>query len=224
VAVLAKMRKVHNKRVVVYSSFFERGIQLFSKFLTSKNLQHVMLTPKSTDVEEVLKDFEQGNMPIILLHPDYTHGLSIRGARQLHVLEPLLSFAQQQQLVARVSRFQSHDMLPMQQRNVAVFFWYASMQGVMGWLRKHAEGMLQWSYQQPYTNYFMRTLDFAQDLTPDALVLQETNNLLEISTELKIVKEFNRNTKKQGRSQCCVWEPDQRKLTKCLQAYSGMYC
>ena len=41
----------------------------------------------------------------------------------MHILEPVVNTALQEQIIGRVVRFKSHEMLPPEQRKVDVFLW-----------------------------------------------------------------------------------------------------
>jgi hypothetical protein len=154
-----------------------------------------------------------------------TEGISIPGANQFHILEPMLSYAQQQQLVERVSRYESHTFLPIQQRKVHVYFWYASVSGIIQNIRKHISGMKQWIFIELNKNYFSRTLDYTQDATPDYNVKMNIGKLQNLADELKKNKRSTSNAlveKSKNKESCCIWEPDESKISECLQKHNKM--
>jgi ribosomal protein L25 (general stress protein Ctc) len=206
----------------VYSSFWEQGGQLFSEFLQEKGVTYEYITPETKSaVPSITKRFLSGETAVIILHPDMTEGVTIQGAKQMHVLEPVLSFAKQQQLVARVQRYQSHAMLPLEERHVDIFFWYASINGPLQWMRSTSQSMRQWSFKNINMNFLNRSLDFAQDMTPDFMVKQDLERLQAVVALFKSRPNTTANAilKSKANSQlepCCLWTPLAKNVDRCL--------
>jgi hypothetical protein len=232
--ILEKMADVDYSRIVVYSNFWEEGCLPFSNFLKTNDIQHRLISPDTSPdtISSILTGFQSGKVRVIILHPEMTEGLSILGARQLHILEPLLSYAKQQQLVARVVRFQSHHRLPVHKRHVDVFIWYASVENLLQHFKRHAVGIKQWFSKQAHVNYFARTFQFVQDLTPDALAMQNLEKLQELVDGLKSHKmsKFGADSHvptsddSSQMTQCCLWEPDASAVERCLKKRSNNMC
>ena len=230
-SVFATMKKAGLSRVVIYSNFWEEGALLFADFLAAQNVHHALIEPNlgPDAINVTLEQFETGKLPVIILHPSMTEGLSIKGARQMHVLEPLLSYAKQQQLVARVVRYQSHIMLPLKERNVKVFTWYASVNGLLQFIRRHTTTFKQWLTSQAHVGYFQRTMEFTQDVTPDFMAMQKMDELQSIVDSLKnkSFKSFTANAQVPAdefdnkMEQCCIWEPDASAVATCMDRYQS---
>lgn len=117
------------QKTVIYSNYFENGILSFARYLDSKGLteQYAILKPdaKSDEQSRIVADFNSGKTPILLLHPEITEGISLKGARQFHVMEPVLNSTVLEQVVSRAVRYQSHSALPENERHVDVYLWKA---------------------------------------------------------------------------------------------------
>ena len=109
-------------RCVVYSEL-AGGVHQFQKYLDEEHVKTALLSETLTDArkEEMLKKFEEGSIPVLLLSKNMYFGFTIKGARQLHVLEPIFDGATREQLYGRVNRYKSHAHLPLGQRNVDIY-------------------------------------------------------------------------------------------------------
>ncbi len=218
---LQEMEKVGNQRVVIYSNFWEQGSLLIAAHLKERGLKYAIIAPDTLDTQAILHGFAQGVVPILILHPKMTEGLSVMGARQLHIMEPFLSYSMQQQLVARVSRYLSHAMLPLPQRRVDVFQWYASVQSPIAKAKTHMEALKQWFFKESHLNYFRRTMEYTQDATPDFLAMQNMQKLQGLVDELKKNTHLTSTalTKDESKmKKCCIWEPDVARMQSCMNS------
>lgn len=114
---------------IVYTNFLEHGALLFQAFLESRRVPHVMLT--ETDAPNVtqakLSRFNTGGVRMAILQPGLTEGLSFKGVRHVHFLEPVMQQAVREQVVARAVRYMSHAHLPPAERKVTVHTWVVAM-------------------------------------------------------------------------------------------------
>ena len=164
----AILKKARGKRAVFYSSFAKNGILALAEFLKAEGEPHMYLDKGLNNVakEAMLEDFyaahETGAQCFLLLHPSYSEGISVRGAQQLHILEPIQLFAKKMQVVARTSRYLSHAHLPAAQRRVDVFQWYADVKGTLLWLRRAAVATKEWRELTPEVSML-----YAKRLSPE---------------------------------------------------------
>jgi hypothetical protein len=75
----------------------------------------------NTNQTNYLDEFKENKTKILLLHKDLYEGINIFGARQLHILEPVINYDKSKQLFARISRFKSHYHLPVEDRNCTIY-------------------------------------------------------------------------------------------------------
>ena len=160
-------------RTVVYSNFYENGILKLSSFLKAKGAKHRVLTPSMAPEakDRVVNGFRDRKIQIVLLHPSFTEGLSLLGAEQMHILEPILHPATEEQVIARVSRYRSHDHLPGPERRVQVSIWICTVRTILARLRKKSVQHRLWAEYQPWIGPWEHFSRFPQDVTPDSLFL-----------------------------------------------------
>ncbi len=116
-------------KTVVYSNYFENGIQAFAHFLDRHGLQgkYAILKPDLAPEKfaQIVADYNRDTVKLLLLHPEITEGISLKGTRQFHILEPVLNQTILDQVVARAVRYQSHAHLPEAERHVDIYNWKA---------------------------------------------------------------------------------------------------
>lgn len=117
---------------VVYSFFKKRsGIMVISKLLRLCGINVVEFHGSLNDKERknTLDNYNHQNnlrgerIQVILLTSAGIEGISLKGVRFLHILEPLDSKVKESQLIGRVSRFKSHNDLEKSERNVKILMY-----------------------------------------------------------------------------------------------------
>ena len=225
---LSTMRKTEGWGVVVYSSFWDQGIRLFARMLDTQRITYATITPDGAGTRHALQAFENRSVPVLLLHPNTNKGLAIRGVRQLHIMEPLLSSEELQQLQAHVVWYNSHKHEPPAQRRVLVYQWAASVAGLMQSFRRHTVMMRLWAQSNGHIAIRppRHELYFPADATPDALAALHlersdgfVNGLRNVKTADMADIQAMHNTR---RSKCCVWQPDDAALKACMAQYDRM--
>lgn len=120
----------HDEQTVLYSNYYETGILAFEKFLKRKNFNrsYGIIEPKMTpeQVKKVVSGYNSGEIKFLMLHPDITEGISLKGTQYLHILEPMLNGTAMEQVIGRTRRFQSHSHLPKDKQLVHVNMWQSS--------------------------------------------------------------------------------------------------
>jgi hypothetical protein len=115
------------QQTVVYSNYFDNGTLAFAQFLDRQGLKdkYEILRPELSVAAQrkLLQNYNTGVTKILLLHPEITEGISLKGTRRFHLLEPVLNSTILKQVVARSVRYQSHAHLPKEQRHVDVYMW-----------------------------------------------------------------------------------------------------
>lgn len=119
-------------QVAVYSNYFVNGIQRFASFLDRHGMkdQYILLTPDQSTEEQMktVDIFNNGQKRILLIHPEITEGISLKGTEQFHIMEPISNSALLDQIIGRATRFQSHTHLPKERRVVNVHLWEAQVE------------------------------------------------------------------------------------------------
>ncbi|MES2504896.1 MAG: DEAD/DEAH box helicase family protein [Myxococcota bacterium] len=130
--VLKAMTDKGLQKTVIYSNYFENGVKIFADYLEKNGLggKYAILLPSANAAEQsrLVAEYNSGAVPILLLHPEITEGISLRGTRQFHVLEPVLNSTILEQVIGRAVRYRSHLALPEAERHVDIYLW----QSVLG--------------------------------------------------------------------------------------------
>lgn len=138
-----------DNRVVVYSNFRDEGIDGFMEWLLktqnfrrtgARDYEYIICKEKSIGrtYEVVLwsnKQFEaitrwqhrlDDIFKILLISPMAREGLSLKGVRQFHLMEPSWNISDETQAIGRARRMTSHTHLPPDQQTVHVRRWIAT--------------------------------------------------------------------------------------------------
>jgi hypothetical protein len=120
----------HNEQTVIYSNYYHTGILAFKEFLKRHNYKepYAIIEPSMSieEVDIIVKNYNQEKIKLLMLHPEITEGISLRGTQYLHVLEPLLNSTVLEQVIGRTRRFKSHSHLPLEKQKVYVRMWQSS--------------------------------------------------------------------------------------------------
>lgn len=173
VAILDKIRKHSSRnkqnRAVFYSNYVKEGTCLFRDFLNRQGVSNEILHSKMTrqNTNKVLDDFRRQRIDVLILNPEFWEGVTIFGATQLHICEPMLNVARAEYIISRVAHLGS-DLST--KTPIYIFQWCCTTQNLLAKVAKLAR--------------FQSTVDvsryqYVQDLTPDALVQTRYNILLD---------------------------------------------
>lgn len=208
------LKTAKGKRAVFYSSFTKNGICLFKKFLESQGIKYLFLDSGITNEEKlnIIEKFKK-TTTFLLLHPKYTEGITVYGAQQLHILEPIPLIAKKEQVVARVIRYMSHSHLPVNERHVDIYQWACTNTSLLTKIRTNILSLKKWFLLAPEVFYTFKYTEFDQDLTPDSLVIKEELINIGIDKEITRLLEIE-NTK--SNIDCCIKFPSKSQQNSCL--------
>jgi len=120
----------NDEPTVIYSNYFQTGILAFEQFLHRQkfNRPYGIVHPNlpMEKVRDLVSDYNSGKIKLLMLHPEVTEGISLRGTQFLHILEPMLNNNVLEQVVGRTRRFQSHSHLPREMQLVNVMMWQST--------------------------------------------------------------------------------------------------
>jgi superfamily II DNA or RNA helicase len=178
---------------VVYSNFYKEGLQLFARYLDSIKIEYTILEASFTtkDIAKILADFKNKKIRILLLHPIYTEGLSIIGARQMHILEPVINLAKFTQLIGRVNRYQSHIHLPKPEQKIDIYVWVSTAQTLTSTIKKKLNILKEWLPSKQGVFISKLKSKFNLDISPDMLIINSQKNK---DSLLKAIQERVKNT------------------------------
>ena len=182
------------RQTVVYSSFWKEGTLKFSTYLTKRKVSHEVLDPRSSAQrkERTLAKFAQRHCNLLLLHPDFNEGISIKGAERLHILEPIATQATLQQVVARVKRMHSHAHLLPHERHVDVLIWHCQATRITDSIMKWGIQQREWWKYDSHVGPWADRKGFRTDITPDSLTLLQAETIS--STIVALQKAFTKTS------------------------------
>lgn len=116
-------------RGLVYSNYLEAGVEPVSQELSRRNIPHATFTGKlsKNQKEELVKNYNAGKTPVLLVSSAGGEGLDLKGTRAVHIMEPHWNNEKIKQVIGRSARYQSHSHLPKEQRLVDVYFHQAKL-------------------------------------------------------------------------------------------------
>jgi len=193
--------------VVIYSNYFENGILKLSVYLNKNGMKHEILNPfDAVDAQvKTLRAYNKGQVPILLLHPGFTEGISLHGTAQLHILEPIFVSQLFKQIKGRVIRYKSHAHLEESLRKVDLYVWRSS---ISYWTNLNHRMAVKENWQK----YFSELNDYSgwgsglvqvdpqavyKKTSPDSMVQLRVNDLDRTIDELRdLFKSHNIETNK----------------------------
>lgn len=117
----------HNDQTVLYSNYYQTGILSFADYLKRKKYpqKFAIIEPslEHAKVASIVDAYNRGEIRLLLLHPEITEGISLKGTQYLHILEPMLNSAVLEQVIGRTRRYQSHSHLPPEKQTVHITVW-----------------------------------------------------------------------------------------------------
>ncbi len=132
------------RKAIIYSNFVRSGVDPMGKYL--QTLGYVHFDPNSTvepgsngyygvysgdvspeDRTSILEEFNKqgGALTVLLISSSGAEGLSTKGVRDVHIMEPYWNWERCLQVMARAIRYHSHSHLSEDERNVKVYIYLA---------------------------------------------------------------------------------------------------
>jgi hypothetical protein len=130
------------RKAIIYSNFVQAGVVPMAKYLTT--LGYNNFDPNATteagengyygvysgdvspeDRTSILNEFNKTDsaVTVLLISSSGAEGLSTKGARDVHIMEPYWNYERILQVQARAIRYYSHEHLPEDERNVKVYIY-----------------------------------------------------------------------------------------------------
>lgn len=120
--VIGQVRK--NQKILIYSAFKTKGLNLLKKLLKEENFPYYEITgktPKDERTNIVNKyNAENEGINILLITKAGGEGLDLKGTRIVEIFESTWNRSNEEQIIARAARYNSHSHLPENERNVTV--------------------------------------------------------------------------------------------------------
>ena len=139
-----------DSRVVVFSNFRNEGIDGFMEWILrtqnfhrtgKREYEYIIRKDTHRTYEVVLWDNDRFDaitkwqhhndqiVKILLISPMAREGLSLKGVRQFHLMEPSWNVSDETQAIGRAVRMMSHAHLPISEQTVHVRRWIATYEG-----------------------------------------------------------------------------------------------
>jgi hypothetical protein len=120
----------NKEQTVIYSNYYQTGIIAFKDFLIRQKYdqKYTIIEPSMSThrVNQAVAGYNSGEIKLLMLHPDVTEGISLKGTQYLHILEPLLNSTVLEQVIGRTRRFKSHSHLAEDKQQVHVRMWQST--------------------------------------------------------------------------------------------------
>lgn len=110
------------RKAIIYSNHIGAGLEPYAAALNKYNIPHGMFhggVPTKIR-QQALKDYNEGKLRALLIGPAGAEGLSTKGTNLIQLLDPHWHESRTQQAQGRGLRFDSHDDLPEELKNVHV--------------------------------------------------------------------------------------------------------
>ena len=122
-------------KALVYSNFIDAGLTPYGAALQAEGIPFGQFhgTMTEEDRKKALADYNEGRSRVLLLGPAAAEGISARGTQLIQLLDPHWNEARLGQARGRGLRFDSHEGLPPELRNVRIQRFVAKMPAP-GWL------------------------------------------------------------------------------------------
>jgi 8-oxo-dGTP pyrophosphatase MutT (NUDIX family) len=110
------------KKAIIYSNFVDSGLNPYAAGLTQAGIPHGAfhggISAKAR--QAAIADYNAGKLRALLIGPAGAEGISTKGTSLIQLMDPHWNEARSQQASGRGLRFDSHDNLPEELKNVAV--------------------------------------------------------------------------------------------------------
>jgi superfamily II DNA or RNA helicase len=110
------------KKAIIYSNHIGAGVEPYAAALAANNIPHGVFHGgiPTRQRQQALADYNAGKLRALLIGPAGAEGLSTKGTNLIQLLDPHWHESRSQQARGRGLRFDSHDDLPEELKNVAV--------------------------------------------------------------------------------------------------------
>ena len=118
----SKLESSPSFKGLIYSNFLDSGVHEYSRCLTDNGIAHQVYTgglnPKEKDI--MVQNYNSGKAPVLLVSSSGAEGLDLKGTRLIQIMDPHFNPSKIRQIVGRGVRYESHEHLPEDERNVEV--------------------------------------------------------------------------------------------------------
>jgi len=118
----SELRSNPNKKAIIYSNFINAGLSPYAAALKRDRIPYGLFHGglPTAERQQNLKDYNEGKLRALLLGPAGAEGISTKGTNLIQLLDPHWHESRLNQARGRGLRFDSHQGLPEDLKNVAV--------------------------------------------------------------------------------------------------------
>jgi superfamily II DNA or RNA helicase len=112
-----------NKKVLVYSSWKQAGINIIKEYLTANKISFSEVSGDLSKAKrkKYVDDYNSGQTKVIIITAAGAEGLDLKGTRSIIIVDPHWNEARTNQIIGRGIRYGSHSGLPKAQRHVDIY-------------------------------------------------------------------------------------------------------
>lgn len=117
-----QMKKDPNFQGAAFSNFIDAGLEPYAAALADRGIPAGIFHGGLSDAQrkQMVADYNSRKLKMFLYGPSGGEGISLKGTKLLQVLDPHWNEARTTQAIGRGIRFDSHQHLPVDQRQIAV--------------------------------------------------------------------------------------------------------
>lgn len=125
------------KKAIIYSNHIDAGLAPYAAALAKNQVPHALFhgSISPTERQKAVQEYNEGKLRALLIGPAGAEGLSTKGTSLIQLLDPHWHESRSQQARGRGLRFDSHEGLPEELKNVAVQRYLSSSEDP-SWLGK----------------------------------------------------------------------------------------
>lgn len=122
---IIKLVQIGDYPIVIYSNFLETGLYPVAKLLSENNISHKIITGNTTQDKLIntVNGYNNGRFKVLLLSSAGSESITLKNTRQLHIMEPHFNDAKINQVIGRVIRYKSHELLKSKDKHVNIYYW-----------------------------------------------------------------------------------------------------
>ncbi len=111
--------------IVVYSNFLKNGIYTLAVLLEQHKISYKTITGYTNPDKLIItvNNYNNGLYKVLLISSAGSESLDLKNTRQIHIMEPHWNDSKIRQVIGRAIRYKSHEILPLDERIVDVYYW-----------------------------------------------------------------------------------------------------
>jgi superfamily II DNA or RNA helicase len=112
----------NNGKTLIYTNWIEKGIRKLRNLLRGRNFKIIDGKTPMKLRQEIVREYNNNELQYLIITKAGSEGLDLKGTRNVLLLEPSMTYSETRQIIGRAVRLGSHSHLPVNQRNVKIFY------------------------------------------------------------------------------------------------------